>query len=93
VADAGGNPDPLQRLSTRKVYVVTRSTFGRPTHRRDRQLADPVGDMIVTKVNEIAAGRISARRCRLLLVKPSGLGSAAIDAVPVAACSSAAVTP
>jgi hypothetical protein len=24
VADSGSQPDPLQRLSTRKVYVVTR---------------------------------------------------------------------
>jgi len=24
VADTGGDPEPLQRLSTRKVYVVTR---------------------------------------------------------------------
>jgi hypothetical protein len=29
VADTGGEPDPLQRLSTKQVYVVTRSTSGR----------------------------------------------------------------
>jgi hypothetical protein len=60
-AERGGyrrEPEPLQRLSTREVYVVTRSTSGRPTHRRDRQFANTSGE-VLTKVNQFAAERIS----------------------------------
>jgi hypothetical protein len=38
VADTGGDPDPLQRLSTKQVYVVTRSRSGRQLD------PDPLGD-------------------------------------------------
>jgi hypothetical protein len=68
VADTGKDPDPLQRLSTRKVYVVTR----RPDAQLDPTrlaIAVPlsassrifVGNVVVTNVNEIAAERISSR--------------------------------
>jgi hypothetical protein len=62
VADTGRDPEPLQRLSTRKVYVVTRRLDAQldPTPHgdrgaRERQLADLVGNVVVTKVNQIAA--------------------------------------
>jgi hypothetical protein len=68
VADTGRDPEPLQRLSTTKVYVVTRRLDAQlgpdPLGDRDaleRQLADLVGNVVVTKVNQIAAERISSR--------------------------------
>jgi len=36
--------EPLQRLSTRKVYAATLRTSGRPTHRHDRWLSRSYGD-------------------------------------------------
>jgi hypothetical protein len=67
VADTGRNPEPLQRLSTRKVYVVTRRLDAQldPTRLAiaaplSGQLADLVGSEVVTTVNQIAAERISS---------------------------------
>jgi hypothetical protein len=51
VAASGGDPEPLQRLSTRKVYVLVR--------RLDALLDRMRVAIVVTKVNEIAAERIS----------------------------------
>ncbi|GLB91181.1 hypothetical protein Mkiyose1383_41910 [Mycobacterium kiyosense] len=59
--------NPLQRLSTRRVYVVTRTLDAKldpirpaiavPTERRR---ADLVGNDLITQVNQIAANRISS---------------------------------
>jgi hypothetical protein len=54
VADTGRNPEPLQRLSTRKVYVVTRRLDAQLDPTRianavpsERQLTDLVGNAVV----------------------------------------------
>jgi hypothetical protein len=68
---------PLQRLSTRRVYVVTRRQDAQldPTRLAiavpfERQLADLVGMSLVIKINEIAAERISSRpRWRRLVIE------------------------
>jgi hypothetical protein len=67
VADTGREPEPLQRLSTRKVYVVTRRLDAQLDQTRpatavppERRLADLVGNVIVTKVNQFAAEAISS---------------------------------
>jgi hypothetical protein len=90
VADAGKNPEPLQRLSTRKVYVVTRRLDAQLDVTRlaigalERQLADLVGNVVVTKVNQIAAERISSRPRRRRLLKSSRLRSPSCSWVPMA---------
>jgi hypothetical protein len=65
VADTGRDPEPLQRLSTRKVYVVTRRLDAQldPTRLAiagspERKLAGLVGNVLVLMVNQIAAERI-----------------------------------
>ncbi|HXO10908.1 MAG TPA: hypothetical protein VN871_00925 [Mycobacterium sp.] len=56
MADTGSDPEPLQRLSTRKVYVVTRRLDAQLDPTRfaiampsDRQFTDLVGNAVVTQ--------------------------------------------
>ena len=91
MADTGRDPEPLQRLSTRQVYVVTRRLDAlldlTPLSDRgalERQLADLVGNVVVTKINQIAAERISPRPRRRRLLKSSRLRSASCSWVPMA---------
>jgi hypothetical protein len=55
VADTGSDPEPLQRLSTRKVYVVTRRLDAQLDPTRvaiaalEHHLVDLVGDVVPTR--------------------------------------------
>src|SRR5271166_155900 len=78
---------PLDQKSLRRHPTSGRPAGPDPLGDRgalERQVADLVGTVVVTQVNQIAAERISSRPRRHWLLKSSRLRSAACNWVPMA---------
>src|SRR5580693_3666287 len=78
---------PLDQKSLRRHPTSGRPARPDPLGDRgalERQLADLVGNVVVTEANQIAAERISSRPRRRRLLKSSRLRSAACSWVPIA---------